>query len=145
VLEAVVGGVAALLLVIGLAVMAGPALPRALGLLRRRVQEVAPGPAAPDPTGVHPTTGRALSAAARLIALLNDNGLRRDSTAMRLAGTRLRREEANGIYAMRDVLRRLRRVRLDDPADQVILEGLIEQITGILDDRAEQLELLPRG
>jgi hypothetical protein len=145
VLEAVVGGVAVLLVLIGLGIMAGPALPRALRLLRTHVREVAPAPAAPDPTGVHPTTGKALSATGRLIDLLNDQGLKRHATALRLAGTRLRREEANGIYAMRDVLRHLRRVRLDDAQDQEIFEGLIQQITKALDDRAEQLELLPRG
>ena len=140
-----VGIAAALLLLTGVAIMAGPALPRALRLLRSRVQEVAPAPAPPDPTGVHPTTGKALSAAGRLIELLNANGLKRHATALRLAGTRLKRDEANGIYAMRDVLRHLRRVRLDDAEDQEIMDGMIAQITKTLDDRAEQLELLPRG
>jgi hypothetical protein len=111
-----------------------------------RVADVAPsrGPA-PDPAGVHPTTGRALSATARLIELLASHGMRRHATAVRLAGVRLRREEVDGIYAMRDVLRHIRRVRIDDDEDQEIMDGLIGQITRSLNDRAEQLELLPRS
>ena len=139
------GTAAALLVLVGLAIMAGPALPRALTMVRTRLRMAAPT-LAPEPVGgVHPTTGRALSATARLVELLSDHGLRRHATALRLAGARLRREEASGIYAMQDVLRHLRRVRLDDPQDQEIFQGLLVQVGRALDDRAEQLELLPRG
>lgn len=140
-----IGAVAVLLVVVGIAIMAWPALPRALGVFRNRMADVAPSPNAPDAATLNPTTGRALSAAARLIELLSGHGMKRHATAVRLAGVRLRKEEVDGIYAMRDVLRHIRRVRIDDDEDQEILEGLIAQITRALNDRAEQLELLPRG
>jgi len=54
-------------------------------------------------------------------------------------------EEASGIRAMRDVLRHLRGLRLDDADDQKIVQGLVTQLQKAVDDRAEQLELLPRG
>ena len=47
--------------------------------------------------------------------------------------------------AMRDVLRHLRALRLNDPDDQRIMQGLVAQLQKAVDDRAEQLELLPRG
>lgn len=144
-LEAVAGVAAALLVLVGLGIMAGPALPRALRLARTRLRGAARPPHSEPAGPVHPTTGRALSATARLVELLSDHGLRRHATALRLAGTRLRREEASGIYAMQDVLRHLRRVKLDDAQDQEIFHGLIVQVTRALHDRAEQLELLPRG
>jgi hypothetical protein len=142
VLEVVVALVAVLLVVVGVVIMAGPAVPRALGVLRFRVRSVAPADE-PIDASVHPTTGRALSATARLIELLSSHGMRRHATAVRLAGVRLRREEVGGIYAMRDVLRRIRTIHIDDDEDQEIMDGLVAQITRALNDRAEQLELLP--
>jgi hypothetical protein len=144
VLEAVVGAVALFLVLIGISIMAGPALPRMLRLPRRRSTGVMPR-RLPEPVGVHPTTARALSGAERLMQLLLDHGLKRQATGLRLAGARLRREEASGIYAMQDALRAVRQIHLDDPQDQEILKGLVDQVGRALDDRAEQLELLPRG
>jgi hypothetical protein len=63
---------------------------------------------------------------------------------VRLAASRLRSEEASGIYAMQEALGHLHRVRVEDRADQEILRGLIATIDRALLDRAEQLELLPR-
>lgn len=144
-LEFVVGAVAVLLVAVGIAIMAGPALPRAFGVLRNRMADARPSKSSSEAVTVHPTTGRALSATARLIELLTSHGMKRHATAVRLAGARLRREEVGGIYAMRDVLKHIRRLRIDDDEeDQEILEGLIAQITRALNDRAEQLELLPR-
>jgi hypothetical protein len=144
VLEAVVGAVAAVLVLVGIAIMAGPTLPRALASMRGRSGKVLPT-RLPDAAGLHPTTSRALSGAERLVELLLDQGLKREATALRLAGARLRKEEASGIYAMQDALRRVRSVRLEDQQDQAIFQGLVDQVSRALDDRAEQLELLPRG
>jgi hypothetical protein len=44
---------------------------------------------------------------------------------------------------MRQVLRHLRGVRMEDDSDQRIFMGLIGQLQKALDERAEQLELLP--
>jgi len=148
----VVGLLAGLLLVIGLAVMAGPALPRWIAMARRRRSDAAPAqPAsqvrsAPAPAAtLHPTTVKALAATARLLAMLKEHGLERHAAALRLAGRRLQTEEVNGIHAMRQVLRHLRGVKLDDESDQRIFQGLVGQLQRALDDRAEQLELLPKN
>jgi hypothetical protein len=144
VLEAVVGAVAVVLVLIGIAIMIGPALPGLLRLPRRRSIDVAPR-RMPEAVEVHPTTAKALSGAERLAELLLDQGLKRPAAVLSLAGARLRKDEASGIYAMQDALRAVRQIRLDDPQDQEIFRGLVTQVGRALDDRAEQLELLPRG
>lgn len=140
----VVGAVAALLVVIGIAVMVGPALPRSLGFARGRVR--APRPrrqARAAPSELHPTTVRALSVTARLMGMLKEHGMDRHAAALRLAGRRLQVDEVNGIHAMRQVLRHLRGLQMEDDSDQRIFLGLIGQLQKTLDERAEQLELLP--
>lgn len=140
----VVGAVAALLVVIGIAVMVGPALPRSLGFPRGRVR--APRPrrqARAAPSELHPTTVRALSVTARLMGMLKEHGMDRHAAALRLAGRRLQVDEVNGIHAMRQVLRHLRGLQMEDDSDQRIFLGLIGQLQKTLDERAEQLELLP--
>jgi hypothetical protein len=136
VLELVVGIVAGLLFLTGLVIMAGPAMPRALGIARRRRRPTSPR---------RRTTLKALAATARLLDMLKEHGLDRHAAALRTAGKRLQVEEANGIYAMRQVLRHLRGVRFEDESDQKIFQGLITQLQRALDDRAEQLELLPKN
>jgi hypothetical protein len=144
VLEVVVGALAGLLVVIGVAVMVGPSLPRSFGFPRRR-----PRPPAQrrqqraSPTELHPTTVRALSVTARLMGMLKEHGMDRHAAAMRLAGRRLQVDEPNGIHAMRQVLRHLRGLRMEDDSDQRIFLGLVGQLQKALDERAEQLELLP--
>ncbi|MFZ0216336.1 MAG: hypothetical protein WAM30_10405 [Candidatus Dormiibacterota bacterium] len=151
-LEAVAGGLAALLILTGLAIMIGPGpwralrrarAPRLQSLGRRR--QARPEPVLiPLPGTVNATTQQALSAASRLVDLLADHGAQRHATAIRLAATRLRTEEASGIYAMQEALGHLRRVRVEDRADEEIIRGLVTTIQRALTDRAEQLELLPR-
>jgi hypothetical protein len=144
VLELVVGIVAGLLFLTGLVIMAGPAMPRALGIARRRRRPTSPRRRSPA-SELHPTTLKALAATARLLDMLKEHGLDRHAAALRTAGKRLQVEEANGIYAMRQVLRHLRGVRFEDESDQKIFQGLITQLQRALDDRAEQLELLPKN
>ncbi len=143
----VVGLVAGLLLLVGVAIMVGPALPRALGLARGRGRRM--GPRRPArrsaPAELHPTTVKALAATARLMAMLKEHGMERHASALRIAGRRLQVEEASGIMAMRQVLRQLRGVHLDDASDERIFQGLVGQLQKALDDRAEQLELLPKN
>jgi hypothetical protein len=144
VLEVVVGAVAALLVVIGVVVMVGPALPRSLGFARRRPRLPAQRRQQRSaPAELHPTTVRALSVTARLMGMLKEHGMDRHAAALRLAGRRLQVDEPNGIHAMRQVLRHLRGVRMDDDSDQRIFQGLLGQLQKALDERAEQLELLP--
>ena len=142
----VVGAVAALLVLIGAAIMIGPALPRSLGLARGRARPLVGPPRRQGrsaPAELHPTTVRALAVTARLMAMLKEHGMERHAAALRLAGKRLQVDEPNGIQAMRQVLRHLRGVRLDDDSDQRIFQGLVGQLQKTLDERAEQLELLP--
>jgi hypothetical protein len=143
VLEVVVGLLSSLLVLVGIAIIAGPAMARFLGLARRRFRPIAIRQAASPE--LHPTTLRALAATARLMPILKEHGFDRHAAALRIASRRLQVEEANGIRAMRDVLRHLRTLRLNDPDDQRILQGLVTQLQKAVDDRAEQLELLPRG
>lgn len=155
-LEAVAGLIALLLILTGIAIMVGPAPWR--NLRRRRAERrLQPRPArpsravrsaeqvpVPDTASINPTTQRALSSAARLVDLLSDHGAQRHATAVRLAAGRLRHEEVNGIFAMQDALSHLQRVRIDDRADQEILQGLIATVDRALRDRMEQLEIYPR-
>lgn len=142
----VVGLVAVLLVLVGIAIMAGPALPRFLGLARRQRRPAARLRRASrsSPAELHPTTVKALAATARLLALLKEHRMERHATALRMAGKRLQVDEAAGIMAMRQVLRHLRSVRLEDESDHKIFQGLVGQLQKELDDRAEQLELLPK-
>ena len=146
-LEVGVALLAGLLLLVGFLIMAGPAVTRALRLVlrRRRPLRFARRPLQPSPAGLHPTTGKALAVAGRLAAMLKERGMERHAGALRHASGRLEVNEADGIYAMQEVLRRLRSVRFGDGDDQEIFEGLIGQLRKALNDRAEQLELLPRS
>ncbi|MBO0689063.1 MAG: hypothetical protein J2P42_05710 [Candidatus Dormibacteraeota bacterium] len=153
VLEAVVGIVVVLLVLTGVTIIVGPAPWRAVRMAGRRavkggrlpLPEGRPRRASPPADApVHPTTQQALSASARLVDLLGDQGLQRHATALRLAANRLRTEETKGIYAMQEVLHRMRKVHLEERTDQDILEGLMRQVSQAVNDRAEQLELLPR-
>ncbi len=146
----VIGAVAGLLIVVGIVVMIGPALPRSVGFARGRIRhEPRPRPvrqprrARSAPGELHPTTVRALAVTARLMGMLKEQGLERHTAALRMAGRRLQVDEPNGIQAMRQVLRHLRGVRLEDDSDQRIFQGLVGQLQKAVDERAQQLELLP--
>ena|SRR5207253_507259 len=145
-LEVGVGLLAGLLLVMGFLIMAGPTVSRTFRLLlRRRSFKFSRPSSAATQANLHPTTGKALAAAGRLAEMLKEQGMDRHVSALRHAGARLELNEADGIYAMHEVLRHLRGVRLADRDDQEIFEGLIGQLRKTLNDRAEQLELLPRS
>jgi len=144
----VVGLVAGLLFLVGVAIMVGPALRRYLGMGRpgnRRLTTVRRSARSSSPAELHPTTIKALAATARLLALLKEHSMERHAAALRMAGKRLQVDEAGGIMAMRQVLRHLRSVRLADESDHKIFQGLVGQLQKELDDRAEQLELLPKN
>ncbi len=77
------------------------------------------------------------------MAMLRERGMERHVTALRLARRRLQTEEARGIQDMRQMLRHLRMVRFEDESDQRIFLGLVDKLRRELDDRAQQLEILP--
>ena len=152
-LDLVVGGLAALLVVAGIAIIAGPVLPRlwrtAWSRLRPAGRLRIPRAALPinQPTtsgepSLHPTTMRALTAAARAYSLLRANGEDRVALELRGAARRVRSDEAQGLLALVAVLKTLRETVLDDSGANARLRKLVGELRDAVKDRSEQLELL---
>jgi hypothetical protein len=148
-LEVVVGVVVGLLLLAGILVMLGPntrvMIRRAQNLRRGRVPSVfqAAQPREAAPSGLNPKTQRVLVAAARLGNWLRAHGHDDIARELRGAAGRITGNEPAGLYAMQDVLRRLRSLNLDDRSAQERLKALTNELRTAVQDRFEQLELLP--
>jgi hypothetical protein len=149
-LEAVVGVVVGLLVVTGILVMLGPnttGVIRRLRAIRRpnRVPSVfqAARPREVVPPGLNPKTQRVLVAAARLTNWLRAHGHDDNARELRSAAGRITGNEAAGLYAMQTVIRRLRTISLDDRNAQERLKLLTNELRDAVQDRFEQLELLP--
>ncbi|HEY8798878.1 MAG TPA: hypothetical protein VIO85_13555 [Candidatus Dormibacteraeota bacterium] len=148
-LDVVVGLVVALLIVAGILVMLGPAtgtlIKRARDLRRTRVPSVfqAATPREVMPSGLNPKTQRVLVAAARLGNWLRARGQDDLARELRSAGGKITSNEPAGLYAMQVVLRRLRTLNVDDRPSQERLKGLTNELRIAVQDRFEQLELLP--
>ncbi|HEY8643611.1 MAG TPA: hypothetical protein VIO84_12685, partial [Candidatus Dormibacteraeota bacterium] len=102
----------------------------------------APRGGAPD---LHPTTMKALTAAARAYSLLRANGEDRVAGELRTAARRVRADEAQGLLALAAVLRGLREVSLEDGDAEERYRRLVDELKGAVKDRSEQLELLHFG
>jgi hypothetical protein len=148
-LDVVVGLVVTLLVIAGILVMLGPTtgtlIKRAKDLRRARVPSVfqAPQPREPVPSGLNPKTQRVLVAAARLGNWLRAHGQDEIARELRSAGGKITGNEAAGLYAMQVVLRKLRSLNLDDRTSQERLKSLTSELRIAVQDRFEQLELLP--
>ena len=148
-LDVVIGVVVGLLLVGGILVMLGPTtgvlIRRARDLRRARVPSVfqAAQPREAVPSGLNPKTQRVLVAAARLGSWLRAHGHDDLSRELRSAGGKITSNEAAGLYAMQTMLRRLRSLSLDDRTSQERLKSLTTELRIAVQDRFEQLELLP--
>lgn len=151
-LEFLVGSVAALFIVAGVLVLVGPSLPRRL-LARLRTMKRPRSPSAllrsqrptePMTNPLHPKTQRVLVSASRLSSWLRAHGHDDLGEDVRSAARRLTGDEAAGLYAMQTVLRRLRAVALEDRPSQERLRHLAAELRTAVQDRSEQLELLPR-
>jgi hypothetical protein len=148
-LEVVVGVVVGLLLVAGILVMLGPTtgvlVRRVRDLRRARVPSVfqAAQPREVVPSGLNPKTQRVLLAAARLGNWLRAHGHDDLSRELRSAAGKITGNEAAGLYAMQTLLRRLRSLSLDDKSSQERLKSLTSELRTAVQDRFEQLELLP--
>lgn len=148
-LDVVVGLVVALLVVAGIIVMLGPAtgtlIKRARDLRRASVPSVfqAAQPREAVPSGLNPKTQRVLVAAARLGNWLRAHGQEDLARELRSAGGKITGNEPAGLYAMQVVLRRLRTINLDDRPSQERLKALTNELRIAVQDRFEQLELLP--
>lgn len=150
-LEAVIGVVVGLLLVTGILVMLGPTtgvlIKRARSLRRAQVPSVfrAAQPRDVGAPGLNPKTQRVLQAAARLGNWLRAHGHDDLARELRSAAGRITGNEPAGLYAMQTLLRRMRSLNLDDSPSQERLKALTTELRIAVQDRFEQLELLPRA
>jgi transposase-like protein len=148
-LDVVIGVVVVLLLVAGVLVMLGPTtgtlIKRARELRRASVPSVfqAAQPREPAPSGLNPKTQRVLVAAARLANWLRAHGHDDVGRELRTAAGKITSNEAAGLYAMQVVLRRLRSLNVEDRISQERLKSLTAELRVAVQDRFEQLELLP--
>ncbi len=150
-LEVVVGVVVGLLLVAGILVMLGPTT----GLLIKRVRNIrrtqvpsvfkAAQPREATAPGLNPKTQRVLVAAARLGNWLRAHGHDDLAREVRSAAGRITSNEAAGLYAMQTAVRSVRTLNLDDRTSQERLKSLTTELRTAVQDRFEQLELLPRA
>jgi hypothetical protein len=149
-LEALVGVVVVLLVVAGILVMMGPNTARIMRRVRaiRRPAGVpsvfqAAKPREAVPPGLNPKTQRVLVAAARLTNWLRTHGHDDLSRELRSAAGRITGNEPAGLYAMQTALRKLRSLSLGDRSEQERLQALTTELRTAVQDRFEQLELLP--
>jgi hypothetical protein len=144
-----IGAVVGLLLVAGILVMLGPTtgdlIRRGRSIRRARVPSVfqAAQPREAAPAGLNPKTQRVLVAASRLGNWLRAHGHDDLSRELRGAAARITGNEPAGLYAMQTLLRRLRSLNLDDDNAQERLKSLTSELRTAVQDRFEQLELLP--
>jgi hypothetical protein len=148
--EALVGIVVGLLVVAGIAVMMGPNLLR----LIRRVRSMKRPARVPSvfqvgrqrdvvPPGLNPKTQRVLVAATRLTHWLRAHGNEQVARELQSAAARMAGNEPAGLYALQNVLRKLRALTIDDSGSQERLKALSGELRTAVQDRFEQLELLP--
>ena len=147
-LEAIVAVVVVLLMATGLLVMLGPgnAIRKVRSLRRPGGMAALFTPQAPrvaDPRGVNPKTQRVLVAAARLANWLRAHGHEQAAREIRGSAARIPGNEAAGLYALQTSLRGIRVVNVTDSASQERLRALVTELRTAVQDRFEQLELLP--
>ena len=147
-LDALVGAVVLLLVVAGILVIVGPrtiarglrSVKRPQGLRAlvepRRPREVL------QPT-LNPKTQRVMVAAGRLANWLRAHGHEEAARDIRNAAARMAANEPAGLYALQTTLRRIRIVNVTDSASQERVKALIAELRTAVQDRFEQLELLP--
>jgi len=151
-LDAVVAIVAGLLVVAGVLVMLGPQT----ASLVRRVRAARPHrPSVPRarssrqrdslPPGLNPKTQRVLVSATRLATWLRAHGQDDIARELRAAAARLATDEPSGLYAMQNTLRRMRTIEMPDRSAGERLRVLAADLRKSVQDRFEQLELLPFG
>lgn len=92
---------------------------------------------------LNPRTQRVLIAAARLATWLRGHNQDDAAREVRNAAARMTGNEAAGLYALQTTLRRIRVVNVTDGAAQERLQALVAELRHALQDRFEQLELLP--
>jgi hypothetical protein len=147
-LEVVVGFVVGLLVLAGVIVMMAPSVARTVRRIRSirrpaRVPSVFQGRQREVvPPGLTAKTQRALLAAARLSSWLRAHGQDDLSGELRSAAARMTSNEPAGLYALQTVLRKLRAIDIEE-SSQERLKSLSNELRTAVQDRFEQLELLP--
>ena len=148
-LDALVAAVVVALVVAGVLVMIGPShLLKRFKTVRgggRLSAMFEPRPARDVvPVGaLNPKTQRVLVAAARLATWLRTHDQEDMSREIRNAAARMTGNEPAGLYALQTALRRMRVVNVSDAASQERLRALATELRTAVQDRFEQLELLP--
>jgi hypothetical protein len=144
-LDAIVALVVVLLVMTGVFVILGPRnVWRRVSSLRRPGTPVLNEPRRPREGGaLNPKTQRVVVAAGRLANWMRSHGHDDVARDIRGAAARLNGNEAAGLYALQTTLRRIRVVNITDVAAQERLRALIADLRTAVDDRFEQLELLP--
>ena len=145
------GLVVVLLLAAGVLVMFGPNVKATLRRLVR-IQRPAKIPVAFQtprsrdavPAALNPKTQRVLVAAARLASWLRAHAQEDVAREIRTAAARMNANEPTGLYALQTALRRIRVVNIHDSVAQTRLKSLVKELHIAVEDRFEQLELLPR-
>ena len=148
-LDVLIGLVAGTLILAGILVMLGPnvkgLIKRVASLRRRRPSLSVFQPARSREvvsTGLNPKTQRVLVAAARLSNWLRTHDQDALSRELRAAAGRITSNEAAGLYALQTVLRKVRALNIDE-SSQERLKALSNELRVAVQDRFEQLELLP--
>ena len=148
-LDAVVAVVAGMLVLAGILVILGPqtfSMIRRLRSFRPVAAKPSPRPARPRdamPPGLNPRTQRVLVSATRLATWLRAHGQDDVAREVRAAAARLATDEPSGLYAMQTALRRLRGLEMSDRGEAERLRVLASDLRKAVQDRFEQLELLP--
>ena len=147
-LDALVGAVVILLVAVGILVIVGPAnVLRGLRSIRRpQGLQALVEPSRPREVvqpGLNPKTQRVMVAAARLANWLRAHGHEEAARDIRNAAARMAANEPAGLYALRTTIRRIRVVNVTDSASQERVKALVAELRTAVQDRFEQLELLP--
>jgi hypothetical protein len=149
VLELLVAVTVGLLVVAGVLVMIGPNVRVAI----RRLRSVAIPTKVPSvfqaqrretvSPGLNPKTQRVLVAVARLASWMRAHGQEDLARELRSGASRISGNEPAGLYALQTTLRKLRVVNVDEREEQERLKALANELRVAVQDRFEQLELLP--
>ncbi len=147
-LDGVVAAVALLLVLTGVLVIVGPRnVLKRLARVRRpnRIASLFQSRRSPEAVSpaLNPRTQRVLIAAARLATWLRSHNQDDAAREVRNAAARMTGNEAAGLYALQTTLRQIRVVNVTDTAAQERLKALVAELRHALQDRFEQLELLP--
>jgi hypothetical protein len=144
-LDAIVALAVVLLVIAGVLVILGPrSVWRRVSSLPRPGMPVLIESRRPREAGaLNPKTQRVVVAAGRLSNWMRSHGHDDVARDIRAATARLNGNEAAGLYALQTALRRIRVVNVTDTAAHERLRALVADLRTAVDDRFEQLELLP--